>query len=54
MSRAPRYDATTHNTHKTAVQSTSLKSPFKDSNEERRSISFNADIDENIYNVYGQ
>ena len=28
--------------------------PFKDSNEERRSISFNADIDENIYNVYGQ
>ena len=28
--------------------------PFKDSNEERRSISFNADIDEDIYNVYGQ
>ena len=28
--------------------------PFKNSNEERRSISFNADIDENIYNVYGQ
>jgi len=27
--------------------------PFKDSNEERRSISFNALIDENIYNVYG-
>ena len=26
--------------------------PFKDSKEERRSISFNADIDENIYNVY--
>ena len=28
--------------------------PFKDSKEERRSISFNASIDENIYNVYGQ
>ena len=28
--------------------------PFKDSNEERRSISFNADIDENVYNVYGK
>mgnify|MGYP001345677601 CR=1 FL=1 len=28
--------------------------PFKDSKEERRSISFNATIDENIYNVYGQ
>ena len=28
--------------------------PFKNSNEERRSISFNADIDENIYNVYGK
>ena len=28
--------------------------PFKDSNEERRSISFNADIDQDIYNVYGQ
>ena len=27
--------------------------PFKDSDEERRSISFNADIDDNIYNVYG-
>ena len=27
--------------------------PFKDSKEERRSISFNASIDENIYNVYG-
>ena len=27
--------------------------PFKDSNEERRSISFNAMIDENVYNVYG-
>jgi len=27
--------------------------PFKDSNEERRSISFNAKIDEEIYNVYG-
>ena len=27
--------------------------PFKDSNEERRSISFNATIDESIYNVYG-
>ena len=26
--------------------------PFKDSKEERRSISFNAHIDENIYNVY--
>ena len=28
--------------------------PFKDTKEERRSISFNASIDENIYNVYGQ
>ena len=28
--------------------------PFKDSNEERRSISFNANIDEEIYNVYGK
>jgi len=28
--------------------------PFKDTNEERRSISFNANIDENIYNVYGK
>ena len=27
--------------------------PFYESNEERRSISFNAKIDENIYNVYG-
>ena len=27
--------------------------PFKNCNEERRSISFNACIDENIYNVYG-
>ena len=27
--------------------------PFNESNEERRSISFNAKIDENIYNVYG-
>ena len=27
--------------------------PFKETNEERRSISFNAYIDENIYNVYG-
>tara|TARA_A100001234_G_C12572630_1_gene362495 strand:+ start:66 stop:707 length:642 start_codon:yes stop_codon:yes gene_type:complete len=26
--------------------------PFKDSDEERRSISFNANIDENIYDVY--
>ena len=26
--------------------------PFKDSKEERRSISFNASIDDNIYNVY--
>jgi len=26
--------------------------PFKNSKEERRSISFNASIDENIYNVY--
>ena len=26
--------------------------PFKDTKEERRSISFNANIDENIYNVY--
>ena len=26
--------------------------PFKDSNEERRSISFNAKIDDEIYNVY--
>ena len=28
--------------------------PFKGSDEERRSISFNALIDENIFNVYGQ
>ena len=28
--------------------------PFKESNEERRSISFNANIDEKIYNVYGR
>ena len=28
--------------------------PFKNSDEERRSISFNADIDQNIYDVYGQ
>ena len=27
--------------------------PFKNSNEERRSISFNAKIDDNIYDVYG-
>ena len=27
--------------------------PFKDTDEERRSISFNAKIDDNIYNVYG-
>ena len=27
--------------------------PFTGTNEERRSISFNAYIDENIYNVYG-
>tara|TARA_B100001094_G_scaffold173169_1_gene167464 strand:+ start:233 stop:877 length:645 start_codon:yes stop_codon:yes gene_type:complete len=27
--------------------------PFKDSKEERRSISFNAKIDDNIYDVYG-
>ena len=27
--------------------------PFKDTDEERRSISFNAFIDDNIYNVYG-
>ena len=27
--------------------------PFYESNEERRSVSFNARIDENIYNVYG-
>ena len=27
--------------------------PFKDSDEERRSISFNANIDDNIYDVYG-
>ena len=28
--------------------------PFKDSKDERRSISFNASIDDNIYNVYGK
>ena len=28
--------------------------PFKNSNEERRSVSFNATIDEEIYNVYGE
>ncbi len=28
--------------------------PFKDTEEERRSISFNATIDDNIYNVYGK
>ena len=28
--------------------------PFKDTNEERRSISFNAIIDDEIYNVYGR
>ena len=28
--------------------------PFKNSNEERRSISFNANIDDKIYNVYGK
>tara|TARA_Y100000389_G_scaffold182767_1_gene199655 strand:- start:804 stop:1448 length:645 start_codon:yes stop_codon:yes gene_type:complete len=28
--------------------------PFKDTNEERRSISFNANIDDEIYNVYGK
>ena len=28
--------------------------PFSDTEEERRSISFNATIDENIYNVYGK
>ena len=27
--------------------------PFYESNEERRSVSFNARIDEKIYNVYG-
>ncbi len=27
--------------------------PFRDTNEERRSISFNASIDDDIYNVYG-
>ena len=27
--------------------------PFKDTKEERRSISFNAKIDDNIYNIYG-
>ena len=28
--------------------------PFKDTNEEKRSISFNAVIDDEIYNVYGR
>ena len=28
--------------------------PFKNSNEERRSISFNAKIDDNLYDVYGR
>ena len=28
--------------------------PFSDTDEERRSISFNAEIDENIYDVYGK
>ena len=28
--------------------------PFKNSKEERRSISFNANIDNEIYNVYGK
>ena len=28
--------------------------PFTDSDEERRSVSFNAEVDENIYNVYGK
>ena len=28
--------------------------PFKDTNEERRSISFNANVDNEIYNVYGK
>ncbi len=28
--------------------------PFSDTEEERRSISFNGTIDENIYNVYGK
>jgi hypothetical protein len=28
--------------------------PFKNTNEERRSISFNANIDDDIYNVYGK
>ncbi len=28
--------------------------PFSDTDEERRSISFNAEIDENIFNVYGK
>ena len=28
--------------------------PFKGTDEERRSISFNASIDEDIYNVYGK
>ena len=28
--------------------------PFKDTKEERRSVSFNAIIDDEIYNVYGR
>mgnify|MGYP001185214129 FL=1 len=28
--------------------------PFKGTDEERRSISFNANIDDDIYNVYGK
>ena len=28
--------------------------PFTDTDEERRSVSFNAKIDDQIYNVYGQ
>ena len=28
--------------------------PFKETDEERRSISFNAYIDQDIYNVYGR
>ena len=27
--------------------------PFKDSNEERRSISFNAHVDDTVFNVFG-
>ena len=28
--------------------------PFKNKNSERRSISFNASIDDDIYNIYGK